>query len=566
MAELKTTNEQMATIEAEATKPMDTGSERSEMPMAPMKQNFEFPKPKRGMVIAMIFVAVIALGLIILAFIKPKYQTLYTGLDQSDAAAISSYLQKNKIEFKISENGESISVVNTSVPKLRLDLASKGMPRGNGVGFEIFDKTNLAVTDFSQKLNYVRALEGELSRTITALDSVKSAKVHLALAKKSVFKEQQEKSTASVVITTTPDVELTLDQVKGIRHLVASAVSDMDPANVQITDSSGRSLVSMLDDAGAQTAQQMARGEEKIKQYEKDLESNLQSMLMPILGGENVLVNVKAEMNFDESEMDVELFSPTTGDGTKAEPVVRSEKVISEKYSKGGNAAPGGAPGTQNNVPSFVGASKSSASDKDYQKDDATRNYEISRSVEHIKKATGILKRVSVAVVVNKDLSPSERATLRETVVVAAGLNLERGDQVAITGIRFSTAPHLDREQKREEKAKLDTQRMALIKKYAALAFSIFIAFVAIGLLLLSLKAPIDTNQARKLEELLSEEELPLLSSINEKLKEAEEAFHRKLSTEGKPTLSQMKKEISKLAAEDPEKVARGLKTYLQEA
>jgi len=561
MVELQTLDAK-TTETASAPSQAMAGAERSEM--APIKQKFNMPKPSRTAMIAIIFAAVIGLGLIMLSFVKPKYQTLYTGLDQSDAAAISSYLQKNKIEFKISENGETISVLNTSVPKLRLELASKGMPRGNGVGFEIFDKTNLTVTDFNQKLNYVRALEGELSRTITALDTVKSAKVHLALAKKSVFKEQQDKSTASVVITAENNQELTIDQVKGIRHLVASAVPDLDPADVQITDSTGKSLVLMLDDEESISSQQMARNEDKVKSYEKDLERNLRTMLIPILGDQNVLVNVKTEMNFDQAEMDVELFSPTAADGTKAEPVVRSEKVISEKYSKG-NGAPGGAPGTQSNVPSFLGASKNQGSDKDYQKDDATRNYEVSRSVEHIKKATGIVKKVSVAVVVNKDLSPSERATLRETVIVAAGLDMNRGDQVAITGIRFSSAPHLDRVSKREAKEQADMQRGALIKKYIALAFSIFIAFIAIGLLLLSLRAPIDTNQARKLEELLSEEEIPLLTSINEKLKEAEEAFHRKLSTDGKPTLSQMKRDLSKLSYEEPEKIARGLKSYLQE-
>ncbi len=560
MAELQTLNTQAP--EAAKQAGLNNAAERNEM--APVKQAMSMPKPSRAVMIGMIFAAVIGLGLIMMSFIKPKYQVLYTGLDQSDAAAISSYLQKAKIEFKISENGEVISVLNTSVPKLRLELASKGMPRGNGVGFEIFDKTNLTVTDFNQKLNYVRALEGELSRTITALDTVKAAKVHLALAKKSVFKEQQDKSTASVVITSAPNEELTIDQVKGIRHLVASAVPDLDPADVQITDSTGKSLVLMLDDEESISSQQMARNEDKIKSYEKDLERNLRTMLIPILGDQNVLVNVKTEMNFDQAEMDVELFNPITADGTKAEPAVRSEKVLSEKYSKG-NGAPTGAPGAQSNVPSFLGASKNTNADKDYQKEDATRNYELSRSVEHIKKATGVVKKVSVAVVVNKDLSPSERATLRETVVVAAGLNLERGDQVAITGIRFSSAPHLDRANKREAKEKESLERSALIKKYVALAFSIFIAFIAIGLLLLSLKAPIDTNQARKLEELLSEEEIPLLTSINEKLKEAEEAFHRKLSTDGKPTLSQMKRDLSKLSYEEPEKIARGLKSYLQE-
>lgn len=566
MAELQTVDKAQENMEQMAAQANASESPRESFAGPNIKRDSAAKSPagsKRMIMIAIAVAAVVSMGLLAMMFFKPKYQTLYAGLDQSDAAAISSYLEKNNIKFKISETGESITVTNVSVPKLRLELAGKGMPKGSGVGFEIFDKTNLTVTDFSQKLNYKRALEGELSRTISSLDSVKSAKVHLALAKKSVFKQKQEDSTASVVITPVFNQELSVDQVKGIRHLVASAINELEPENVQITDITGKSLVSSLDDEGAKVSKKNKQNQTKLEEYENDLETSLQSMLSPILGDENVLVNVKAEMNFDESEVDIELFSPVT-DGNKYEPVVRSEKVVSENYNKK-NASAAGIPGTQNNIPSFVGVNKSDADDKDYQREDKTRNYEVSRSVERIKKATGKVNKVSVAVVVNKDLNPSERATLRETVIVAAGLDMDRGDQVAITGIRFSSAPHLNRESKRQEKEQMAMEKKAQIKKYIALIVSIFVAAIAIGLLLLSLKAPIDSNQARKLEELLTEEEIPLLNSINEKLKEAEDAFHRKLSTEGKPTLTQMKRDLSKLAFEDPEKVARGLKAYVQE-
>lgn len=197
-----------------------------------------------------ILLAVAGLTLMVLIFqffFAPKYKLLYTDLEQSDAAAISAYLEKSNVKFQISPDGNSISVASASVPKLRLDLANKGMPKGGNVGFEIFDKTSLNISDFNQKINYSRALEGELARTISSLDSIKSAKVHLALAKKSLFKSGETKSKASVVITTNFNQELTENQTKSIQHLVASAVQDLEAEAVQITDAQGNSLVKFKD-------------------------------------------------------------------------------------------------------------------------------------------------------------------------------------------------------------------------------------------------------------------------------------------------------------------------------
>jgi flagellar M-ring protein FliF len=514
--------------------------------------------------IALIIVALVISGVLAFIFLKPNYQHLYSGLSQSDAAAIGSYLQKQKIKFKISNDGESIGVSGTSVPKLKLELASKGLPKGGGVGFEIFDKTNLTVTDFSQKLNYKRALEGELSRTISSLDSVKSAKVHLALAPKSLFKDTQQKSTASVVIIPMFDAVLSDEQVQGIRHLVASAVTDLEPEAVQVTDFSGRSLVSFSDENSKLLAK-VQQNETNLRKFERKLEDNLLELLSPILGSGNVLVNVTADMNFDESEMNIETFSPIDDSGEVQEPVVRSEKLIVEKYSKQG-AENEGVVGTQNNIPTFTGKKASSKGDeKDYVKEDKTRNYEVSKKVQRIKKATGLVNKISVAVVVNKDLNPSEMSTLRQTVSVAAGLNLERGDQVIVTGIRFSSTPYIDRNQEIMQREEEKKQKQSLVKKYTFFGISTLAGLLIIFVLLLSLKSPIDDKKTKELERLLEQEEIPLLNTIDEKIQEAEEAYQRKLSLDSKPGLTQMKAELSRMAIEDPRTIARGLKAFIDD-
>lgn len=516
---------------------------------------------------SMVLIGIAAFVLIIFigkTLLSPKYQTLYSNLEQSDAAAISSYLEKSKIKFKISPDGENISVAGTSVPKLRLDMASKGLPKGTGVGFEIFDKTNINISDFNQKINYNRALEGELARTISSLDSIKVAKVHLAIAKKSIFKNEQGETKASVIITPEFGATLKDEQIKGIQHLVASSVEGLTPQNVQITDHEGKALVQPTDEDSIKSLE-LENNDRKLKDFEKKLEDDLQNMLSPILGGGNVLINVTAEMNFDESEMNIELYSPTVGEeGKKAEPVVRSEKITSEKYR---NDAPRnfGTVGTQNNMPSFVKKGEVKQENRDYLKEDKTMNYEVSKSVERIRKASGLVKKVSVAVVVNKELSPAERSTLRQTVQVAAGLNLDRGDQVIVTGIRFSSTPYADVADQEAKKQYDDLDRQSRLKKYISLALVVAMGIGIALLVLFSLTTSVDSKRSKEIDSILQEEDIPLLNTIDEKIQEAEEAYHRQLSLEGNRSVASMKEGLSQMAAQDPKSIARGLQAYIND-
>jgi flagellar M-ring protein FliF len=507
----------------------------------------------------------IVIFLFIQIFLSPKYKVLYTELSQSDAAAISSYLQKNNIKFEISPEGDKISVAGASIPKLRLELANKGMPKGEGVGFEIFDKTNLNISDFNQKINYKRALEGELSRTISSLDSIKSAKVHLALANKSIFKDQNETSKASVVLVTEYMAKLNDEQIKGIQHLVASSIPDLDPTDVQITDHDGNSLVK-FNDENSRSDQKVATNDKKLKDYEVKLEKDLTSLLSPILGAGNVLINVSAEMNFDESEINIELFNPISHDGTETKPVVRSEKVSSEKYSNKDQKR-FGTGGIQHTLPGFTQDSeaRNMSDGKDYVKEDKTKNYEVSKSIERIRKATGLIKKISIAVVVNKDLNASERSTLRQTVQAAAGLDMERGDQIVVTGIKFSSTPYINLSEQQIDQEINAMDQAGRMKKYLSLILIVAFGVLVSMLIMYSLTMSIDSNRAKEIEDLLKEEDIPLLNIIDEKIQEAEEAYSRQLSLDGNRNVEQMKRSLTQMSLQDPKTIARGLQAYIQD-
>ncbi|MEY3369600.1 MAG: hypothetical protein RLZZ361_270 [Cyanobacteriota bacterium] len=519
--------------------------------------------------LALIAVAVLTITVILFQiFFSPKYTLLYSELSQSDAAAMSSYLEKNKIKFKISPEGDSIMVSGVSVPKLRLEMANKGLPKGDGVGFEIFDKSNINISDFNQKINYTRALEGELARTISSLESIKTAKVHLVLPKKSIFKDEDEEAKASVIITTHYGEELNESQINGIQHLVASAIQGLKPSGVQITDQDGRSLVKSTD-VESLLNEKSTNNEKRQKEFEKKLESDLMEMLSPILGKGNVLVNVSTEMNFDEAEVNIELYSPKTEDGKTAKPVIRSEKVIQEKYR---NERPRsfGTVGTQSNMPGFITKNESSETSpydnhRDYIKEDSTKNYEVSKSVERIRRAVGMVKKISVAVVVNKDLDASERSTLRQTVQVAAGLNMDRGDQVIVTGIKFSSTPYQNLSEQEINKEAQDFDRQAKLKKYLSLALLIAVGIGVGMIVLLSLTTGIDSGKAKEIDELLKEEDIPLLHTIDEKIQEAEEAYSRQLTLEGNRSVASMKHGLSQMALQDPKTIARGLQAYIND-
>ena len=249
---------------------------------------------------------------------RPKYEVLYSRLEQEDADNIVTELSANKIEYQLEQNGTTILVPSDQIHEMRLELANKGLPRNGGVGYEIFDNVNIGVTDFVQKINYRRALEGELTRSIETLSSVDKARVHIVIPEERLFSEDQKKPTASIMVKLKPSTKLDDKQIMGITHLVASSIEGMEPSDITVVDHYGNMLTSVesADPMIKLTAHQM----ELRQRLEDYLTHKVQSMLDGVLGPGNSIVRVSSEIDFRKVDQTIRTYDPNNS-------VVRGEQT-----------------------------------------------------------------------------------------------------------------------------------------------------------------------------------------------------------------------------------------------
>jgi len=331
-------------------------------------------------------------------------------------------LSEKKVPYKISSSGGAISVPEDKVSELRLELAAAGLPQGGGVGFEIFDNKTLGATEFEQQLNYRRALQGELSRTISGLDEIQSSRVHIALPKDSLFPDQQKRPTASVTLRLKSGKSLRPAQIDGIVHLVASSIEGMNPEDVMVVDSRGAILSVKQHDSKLSklTSQQI----DFQRNMEKDLAARIQTMLENVVGPGKVAVRVTAELDFRIMEKTEETYNPEAQ-------VVRSTQRNSEK---------------ENSVNPAGAVSENPKKEKL----DEIINYEINKVVSKTVMPVGETKKLSIAVLVDgkykknekneevyQALAKNEIESLEDLVRKSAGINAQRGDQVVVTNMPF---------------------------------------------------------------------------------------------------------------------------------
>lgn len=277
---------------------------------------------KRLVVGGVVLLSILFFSMLIVVANKTDYRPLFANLTSEDAGEIIKKLKEQKVPYQIAGDGKAILVPSDKVYDLRLSMASDGLPQGGGVGFEIFDRKNFGVTEFVQKLNYQRALQGELSRTISQLAGVEQARVHLALPEKTIFKDSEKPPTASVILKMKSNRQLRENEVQGISHLVASAIEGMDPDQVTVLDSRGKILSKGgSSDSGNKMTSTML---EMQRNYEKNLEERLQSLLDKAVGSGKSVARVTAAFDFKQVEKFEEKYDPES-------PVVRSEQRSEEK-------------------------------------------------------------------------------------------------------------------------------------------------------------------------------------------------------------------------------------------
>jgi len=400
-------------------------------------------------VAAMAVTAVLMVGFfafLIFRVTTPQMAPVYSGLEFDDSAAIVSELRSMGIPFEIRGEGESILVPRDQITTIRMSLAESGLPTGGQVGYEIFDKQNtLGATSFVQNLNHLRALEGELARTISSLVRVKAARVHLVLPEREMFRREAKQPSASIVL----DVRgaLSVGEIRSIQHMVASAVDSLSPNMVSIVDNTGQLLASGANgDEGALSS----LGEERTLAVENRLRTRLEQMLANVVGGGRVRVQVTAELDMNSLTKTSESFDPNGQ-------VVRSAQTRELSDQAEGAADSGqvsvatelpGATGNQNN--GSGGSEQSSTTEE-------TINYEISKTIQTETTEAGSIKKLSVAVVVDGTYvagadgvsvytprPDAELAQLRALVNSAIGFDQNRGDQVEVVNMQFAERPDLN--------------------------------------------------------------------------------------------------------------------------
>ncbi|GHP97437.1 flagellar M-ring protein [Helicobacter pylori] len=383
-------------------------------------------------------------------YVQGGYGVLFERLDSSDNALILQHLQQNQIPYKILKD-DTILIPKDKVYEERITLASQGIPKTSKVGFEIFDTKDFGATDFDQNIKLIRAIEGELSRTIESLNPILKANVHIAIPKDSVFVAKEVPPSASVMLKLKPDMKLSPTQILGIKNLIAAAVPKLTTENVKIVNENGESIG---EGDILENSKELALEQLRYKQnFENILENKIVNILAPIVGGKNkVVARVNAEFDFSQKKSTKETFDPNN--------VVRSEQNLEEKKEGTPKKQVGGVPGVVSNIGPVQGLKDNKEPEK-YEKSQNTTNYEVGKTISEIKGEFGTLVRLNAAVVVDgkykialKDgantleyepLSDESLKKINALVKQAIGYNQNRGDDVAVSNFEFNPmAPMLD--------------------------------------------------------------------------------------------------------------------------
>ncbi len=457
---------------------------------------------------------------------REDYRVLYSQLYQEDAASVIEYLKKEKIPYQISDSGTTVLVPSDQVYEARLKLAGEGSLHGQGIGFEIFDTNAIGQTNFVQDINYQRALQGELSRTITELPEVESARVHLVLPNKSLFIEEQAPPSAAIMLSLKGGRSLTAQQVQAIVNLVTTSVENLTAEHVTVADNRGKVLYEPKANAelGGLSSTQM----EYQQTLQRGLEQRIEQLLLPIVGPGRVIARVNADLDFDRTTIRKEIFDPKSA-------VVRSE-VKSEEENRGSANVDGGTPD-----PKYQGENDKLASgtSQESTRTTSTTNFDINKEEQQIVAQIGAVKRLSVAVLVDgkytkqadgssvfEPLTEDQLNQIRQLTQRAVGFDDTRGDAIEVSSVSFgdpgleAQVPLLD----------VTSRYFQLLGKplLNTLVILLFLIFVLRPLVLAMIKPKVTETTAQTTGELgAAQERMALTEGMSEEDLEAMDAVKR---------------------------------------
>lgn len=354
---------------------------------------------------------------------RPDYQTLYAGLSQQDAGDVVKKLTEKNVPYKLGADGTTILVPAKNVRETRVELASEGLPKVSSVGFELFDQFKLGTTEFTQKVNYQRAMEAELAKTIMTIKEIRGARVHIVIPEDSLFADDnKDGASASLVVDLAGSQPLRDGQVNGLVHLLASSLRGLSAKNVSIVDTHGNVLYAYAEDEGMQAGLTMTQVEVQRK-YEHQIQSQIESMLANVFGAKSSVVRVNVAMNFDRLNSDSEMYLPSD------QPNVRSERSIEEGFKGNGTPPPASV--------AIPGGQAGNAQNSNFSKTDETKNFELSKRIEHFTKSPGAIQKLSIAVIMDRKLKDDEKQNLMDAISTAAGLDKTRGDVLTLSTFPF---------------------------------------------------------------------------------------------------------------------------------
>lgn len=438
----------MATVPSES----NTTTPASAMSLGQLSQLSN--QKKLGLILSAAAVIALLVGALMWSQ-TPEYRVLYNNVPDQDGAAIIGALQQMNVPYKFSESGGAILVPEKQVHEVRLRLAGQGLPKGGLAGFELMENQKFGASQFLEQVNYQRALEGELARSVQSIAAVQSARVHLAIAKPSVFSREKQQPSVSVLLNLHPGRVLSVEQVSAIVHLMSSSVPNLPVKNVTVVDQHGNLL-------STQNDKQDSRFDAKQLEYIQELEENyirrIEAILTPITGAANVRAQVTADVDFSRVERAEEIYRPNNTESEAA--AIRSQQTL--EATSTGSKLDGGIPGALSNrppepasAPIEAGGENKEGGDKPAvptdKKKESTTNYEVDKTVQHVQQSTGNIKRLSAAVVVNyrkkvdengevtnEPLTADEIKEINNLVREAMGYNEKRGDSLTVTNNLFT--------------------------------------------------------------------------------------------------------------------------------
>lgn len=527
---------------------------------------------KIGLMVAVAAVIALIVGNLLWSR-EPVYRVLFTNIPDKDGGAIVQSLQQMNVPYKLDPGG-TISVTADKIYDVRLKLAAQGLPKSGNVGFELLDNQKFGVSQFAEQVNYQRAVEGELARSIETVASVSKARVHLAMPKQTVFLRDQLKPTASVMLTLHPGRILDGGQIAGIIHLVSSSIPELPIKNVTIVDQDGN-LLSKLPELSQNNLD--PRQLLYVQHVEKSFVERVETILAPLVGKENVKAEVTAQIDFAEVEQTSESFKPNSPPNSSA---MRSQQTL-DQQGKTGNEAAGGVPGALSNQPPGAAAAPITApvasgasevlSGTANSRKEATINYEVDKTIQHVKQQVGGVKRLSAAVVLNykpgKDktgkmtylpFSPQEMTQINNLVREAIGYNKERGDSVNVVNAAFADSVPL--EEKRVQDKALDYLQTNATDVGKLALIAVVVLYLLFFVLRPLMKDMAKTREEARIQDLDLGE---TLGADGEKLTAAEHTPEEDENQNRMAAFADLLQQAKELAKDDPRMVATILREWM---